>query len=291
MAKCYPFSQKTVALLQAAPPPGKTHHWLARVAGGLRHVCDAETCFKFLRFCCDRFVHHRVVPDREISAAVDFVYNSSVGPAVKPYDWPAPDPALIERALAEVTPCFDVDIDTGLSARDVLPRLFRPGELVCAGHRSETALIRPLEDCLADAHFQQYIVVNPMRTTQGINKGGIPSSRCQSIVGPRRYLVAEFDDKTKTKAQQSKFVTRLAQLAPLVLVVDSGGKSLHAWFRVDGMPLRDQARFFAAACLLGADPSRWDTSGWLRMPGGLRIADGSPSIRQRILYAHDHHAH
>ena len=76
----------------------------------------------------------------------------------------------------------------------------------------------------------------------------------------------------------------LAEAAPLVMAVDSGGKSVHAWFHVEGMGRQDQARFFAVACLFGADPTRWDICGWLRMPGGTREkADGS-RVRQKILY-------
>jgi phosphoglycolate phosphatase-like HAD superfamily hydrolase len=67
-------------------------------------------------------------------------------------------------------------------------------------------------------------------------------------------------------------------------VVDSGGKSLHGWFRVDGLNTRDQVRFFWVACLLGADPTRWDVCGWLRMPAGLRVVNGVPATRQRIIH-------
>ena len=59
---------------------------------------------------------------------------------------------------------------------------------------------------------------------------------------------------------------------------------MHGWFRVADMSAKDQARFFSVACLLGADPTRWDLCGWVRMPGGLRVVDGVPSVRQKILY-------
>jgi hypothetical protein len=66
--------------------------------------------------------------------------------------------------------------------------------------------------------------------------------------------------------------------------VDSGGKSVHAWYRVDGMSAREQASFFAHACLLGADRTRWDTCGWLRMPGGLRVKSDGQQVRQKVLF-------
>lgn len=284
MANIYPISQKTVALLQNPPEPGNTHAWLPRVAGGLRHLLDAGGCFRFLRHCCNTYVRHRTVPDSEIRAAVEFVYGRSRGAGPKPYAWPEPDPDLTARTILATHPLFDVGRDPGLAPAQVLRRLFQPGELVCVGAESSSALIRPLEDCLADAHLQQFIVVNPMRGSRALNKEGQSSCRCQSNVLLRRHLVAEFDDLSVTKPDQARLISKLATFLPLVLVVDSGGKSLHAWFRVEGVSVRDQARFFATACLLGADKSRWDSSGWLRMPGGLRVVQGLPSIQQRILH-------
>lgn len=284
MADWYPLSPRTLALLQAPPEPGETHRWLPRVAGGLRHLLDAEACFRFLRHCCDKYVEHRAVPDREIRAAVDFVYGNHQAPGFKAYAWPDPDPALIARTLATTPAFFDTTQELPLEASQVLPKLFCAGELVCTGPDSETAIVRPLEECLGDAHLQQFIVVNPMRGKASRNHDGQPSVRCQNNVLRRRHLVTEFDDVSLTKPQQAQLVTRLATFMPLVLVVDSGGKSLHAWFRIEHVAIQDLAYFFAVACLLGADETRWDTSGWLRMPGGLRLVRGVPAIRQRILF-------
>jgi len=163
------------------------------------------------------------------------------------------------RVLAQTPAGFDAGFELGLTLAEVLPVLFRPGELVCVGPNSRRALVRPLQESLNDAHLQQFIVLNPMRGKQALNYRGRPSARCQNNVGQRRYLVAEFDDEDLPKAQQAQLVTWLERFAPLALVVDSGGKSLHAWFRVDHLGRRDQGRFFGVACLLGADPTRWDT--------------------------------
>lgn len=295
MAFLYPFSHRTAERLRALPGPGGTHRWLAQVASGLRHVLSADRCFTFQRECCDAFVRHRPVPDAEIEAAVEFAYAGQPVARVnfgrQPVDWPDPNPALITQVLADVAPAFDAERDTGLAARDVLPHLFRPGELVCTGRNTERAMVRPLEETLADADWLQFIVVNPMRERSALNHRGQPSPRCQNNTRTRRYLVAEFDDPALTKAQQARLLTQLAAFAPLVLVVDSGGKSLHGWFRVDRYNARDQVRFFGAACLLGADPTRWDLCGWLRMPGGLRVVAGVPAVRQRIVHFHPEAAH
>ena len=288
MALLYPFSHLTAERLQAMPGPGGTHRWLAQVASGLRHLLTADQCFGFLRECCDEWVLHRPVPDSEIEAAVEFAYSERPTHPVNfgrsPVGWPEADPALIYQVLAETPARFDADTDTGFCAAEVLPSLFRPGELVCASRTSDHALIRPLEEALVDAAFMQFIVINPMRGRTAINYRGKPSPRCQNNVGTRRHLVAEFDDPNLSKARQAQLITKLGEAAPLILAVDSGGKSVHAWFRVDHLSARDQVLFFYTACLLGADPTRWDICGWLRMPGGLRVVGGVPSVRQRILH-------
>ncbi len=295
MAALYPFSSRTVELLSKPPTAGGTHRWLAQAASGVSRVLTAEACASFLRQCCELYVTHRQVPEREIAAAVELAYGHPVGHgrlAVgsrvnygrRALAWPEAEPALIGDVTAYAIPLFDGVTETGHTAADVLPKLFRPGEPVCTGAVSERALVRTVEAALADADRMQFICVNPMRGAEALNKVGKLSARCQSNVAVRRYLVAEFDDPGLTKLQQAQLASALGESAPLVLAVDSGGKSVHAWYRVEGMARQDQARFFALACALGADSTRWDICGWLRMPGGLRVrADGS-RVRQRILY-------
>lgn len=288
MAILLPISQKTVELLSKPPTQGNTHRWLAQVANGLKHVVSAEDCFRFLRRTCDEFVTHRTVPDREIEAAVDFAYSGK--PVAKPnlgrqpVEWPEPSLALIESTLQTTPPVCDVTQPLDISAGEVLSHLFRPGELVCSGRNTERASVRPLEETIADANWLQFVVVNPMRGLEAPNYQGRMSPRCQNNTGLRRHLVVEFDNPGLGKHQQASLLGHLAQVVPLVLVVDSGGKSLHGWFRVDQLSRQDQVRFFCLACLLAADPSRWDVCGWLRMPGGLRVVDGVPSVRQHVLH-------
>jgi hypothetical protein len=299
MAQVYPFSQRTAARLAEAPVAGETHRWLAQVASGVSHILTPQRCGEFLRRCCDVHVAHRRVPDREINAAVEFAYGGGQGSGVgvqanygrRAIEWPDPSAEVVRRVLETVAPVFDGETSTGLRPGDVLPLLFHGGELVCTGADSERATVRPVEAVLSDADTLQFICVNPMRGSLAMNQAGRPSPRCQNNVMVRRYLVAEFDDATLAKAQQAQLATALGDMAPLVMAVDSGGKSVHAWYAVEAMTRQDQARFFALACLLGADQTRWDICGWLRMPGGLRVkpdpstGSGQASrVRQRILY-------
>ena len=62
----------------------------------------------------------------------------------------------------------------------------------------------------------------------------------------------------------------LAEYAPLVCAVHSGGKSLHGWFFVASQPEDKIVRFFRYAVSLGADPATWTRSQFVRMPDGTR---------------------
>ncbi len=276
-------SALTAERLRQGPLPGSTHMWLPQVAGGLKHMMTEAACVAFLRECCDRLVHHRDVPDREIESAVRFAYGDGTAKPRTPR-WPAPNEDTIRYVLETIEPVFDGVTPAGVGAADVLTGLFEPGELVCSGAVCERPSVRTLEATLPYADRHQFIVVNPMNGPSALTLDGRPSARCQDNVVARRHLVAEFDDPGMTKPMQARLATALAGYAPLVLAVDSGGKSVHAWYRVDGMDPEGQARFFAVACLLGADRTRWDASGWLRMPGGLRRCSDGSLKRQRILY-------
>ena len=288
MAVLYPFSSKTVELLENAPKAGETHRWLAQVAGALKAVKSAESCFKFLRRCCDELVHHRQVPDSEIRQAIEFAYGSKslcvLNKAYRSHKWPKPDCDFIKQTLSTTEPLFDASKSTGHISEFVLSKLFRPTDLVCTGRTTALTTVRLQDDAIRDAHWLQFIVPNPMLGLFHFNKEGKKSKRCQNNVKLRRYLVTEIDSTDLSKHDQARIITKLSTLAPLVMVVDSGGKSLHAWFFAEDMSDQDQIRFFSVACMLEADPKTWDVCGWVRMPGGNRYDEGKPPVMQRILF-------
>lgn len=192
---------------------------------------------------------------------------------------------MIAKALAEATaPLFDGVTDTGATAQEAMAVLFQPGELVCGGRVCEVPELRRFGDWAALAVEAQFVCPNPMRGSSGLTKDGRPSMRCQSNVSVRRWVVVEFDDPALCKAQQAKIASVLARGLPLKLVVDSGGKSLHCWFSCEGVEEQAVAKFFWLACALGADPSRWDPCGWVRMPGGLRRKSDGSTVRQRVVF-------
>ncbi|MEI7902784.1 MAG: hypothetical protein WCK89_21260, partial [bacterium] len=286
MARLYPFSERTAALLEEGPVAGECHRWLARVANGLRDTLDGPRCFAFLRKCCDGWISHRRIPDREIEAAVRLAYEAPCEGEKKPkaVDWPK---FMYEETLTAVKGApllFDGTADTGMTADEALALLFKPGELVCACWRCETAVAWPLEQWLPRAGSAQFLCVNPLAGPSGTTVDGRPSVRCQSNIALRRWLVAEFDDPRMDRTMQARVAGYLDRGLPLALAVDSGGKSLHCWFYCEGAEPRELARFFALACAMGADRTRWDTCGWLRMPGGTRYKPDGSQVRQKIVY-------
>jgi hypothetical protein len=139
---------------------------------------------------------------------------------------------------------------------------------------------------------KQFIVPNIMSARMGKRLDGIAEgARTLQNTGERRFLIVEFD-LAETKAgkdtRDAGFIramkrkghsvtdinaTLLAHLAtkgPLVMVVNSGGKSLHGWFRTEGVPELQVRNFFNYACRLGADPQLWTKCQPVRLPEGVR---------------------
>lgn len=62
--------------------------------------------------------------------------------------------------------------------------------------------------------------------------------------------------------------------------------SLHAWYLADPDPVRCLA-FYRLAVRLGADNTRWDHAGWVRMPGGMRPKPEGLYL-QKIIFLGEH---
>ena len=79
---------------------------------------------------------------------------------------------------------------------------------------------------------------------------------------------------------QAAVLLHLSERAPLTMVVDSGGKSLHGWIFVAGKTDEQLRPFFQRVCALGADPATWSRSLFVRMPDGRR----DNGNRQHVLF-------
>ncbi len=149
----------------------------------------------------------------------------------------------------------------------------------------------------------QFIVSSPMTALVGHTKEGRESSHTLQNTGPRRFLVIECDfEEFDSRGKETEWaplirkwrtqgisvadacaaiLNYLAHRGPLVMVVDSGGKSLHGWFYCAGVPDNVLRRFMNCAHRLGADKAIWlNRSQFVRMPDGTR----SNGNRQRVYY-------
>lgn len=166
---------------------------------------------------------------------------------------------------------------------ELIDALFPGNPLLCCGkHINRDIGTGTREEWRGQLLVQQFIVPSPMTTEEGLKKDGGPSLRCLANTGPRRYLVIESDHGTVDT--HAAVLWHLARLAPLVMVVHSGGKSLHGWFACQGSSEALQLRFMRYAVMLGADPATWTRCQFVRMPDGLRRRPSAFGVRQSVFY-------
>jgi hypothetical protein len=188
------------------------------------------------------------------------------------------------------------------NSETIIDALFPGDPLLCAGPSLNLSLTRSREAWRGFLERQQFIVPSSMSKTKGLTQEGKLSSRSQDNVGPRQFLVIEFDfaetDKNGCDTAAAPMLRRLAasgvtiadlcaalhaelaKIRPITLVVHSGGKSLHGWYPCSGVDENVMHRFMRFAVRLGADPATWTRIQLVRMPSGIR--DNGKG--QRVLY-------
>jgi hypothetical protein len=224
--------------------------------------------------------------------------------------WPSPDHNLIEAIVSDGPGLYDLYEaspvrfdDGGPRTEEIIDALFPGNPLLCVGessHRFSTALRESFRGRLCDL---QFIVSSPMTALLGYTKEGRESSHTLENTGPRRFLVVECDfqefDSISRETEWAPLIREwrtqgisvadacaailnyLAHRGPLVMVVHSGGKSLHGWFSCAGVPDNVVRRFMNCANRLGADKATWlNRSQFVRMPDGTR----SNGNRQSVYY-------
>jgi hypothetical protein len=189
---------------------------------------------------------------------------------------------------------FDCSIadDGKRMTRLLLQALFPGNPLLCCGWSQSEFDTRLFADW-KDLWMMQFIVPNPMSDYWGWAKAGHLSAHTLDNTGPRRFLVIECDFclpthgciATHPAAELIERLTahnlsiadicasvilHLASFLPLVLVVSSGGKSLHGWFYCSEEGETELLEFMRYAVRLGADWRTWLPSQFVRMPDGTR---------------------
>jgi len=185
-----------------------------------------------------------------------------------------------------------IDHEPGyLDAILILKALYEPDEFVFIGSRLQPGImgdtiktagewIRFIETHGTPA---EHIIANPLTGRPGITKDGKESYRADDCVSCYRFAVAEFDNHTKDEQLQFWAGVNL----PIAALIDSGGKSIHAWIRVDSTDRTEwendvERRLFDSILApMGVDAACKNESRLSRTPGHNRT---EKNAIQKLLY-------
>ena len=244
-------------------------------------------------------------PSAEVGAAVRKAYAEhkpgmafaprSIAPA-KPKPKPLTTAAFVARGdgatEADWFECSPIRIDWEPGPKDaahLLRVLYRPWEFVFCGERHGGAEdVRTAAEWIArfddGRPAPPHFIPNTLTGREHPLANGKLSRRGDSAVAGFLYAVAEFDgmDKASQLALWWGF-----RSAPIVALIDSGGKSVHAILRVECETRADWERevegklFPRVLVPLGCDPACRNEARLSRLPGHYRA---EKQAWQRLLY-------
>lgn len=294
-------AEKYKNALVSIPQPGMgCHAALLGVANcGIRNGLSNEQIFWDIRSAIPSGV--RPVPDREIIDAITKARHEitpySTGDSYRPMartmpkpliDGPATRTKLIQAGdgagpadFWELSPFRSEEKPCHHDALTVLS-LYNDNEYLYIGS--------PYDKCVRQAsewrriierhHIAPWphIMPNPVDGQAHETASGKTSCRCDAAVSAFRYVVVEFD--TLPKPDQFAFWYSIISkgLLDVAVLLDSGGKSIHAWVRVNlpdrvawdreiGTQFYGQAGVFTT---MGADKACRNPSRLSRLPGHFR---------------------
>jgi hypothetical protein len=199
----------------------------------------------------------RRVPDREIADAVNKAMDGRGVPpgrsalprwrpprparaAVKAFDAAAFLAARLtegngygEADIWEASP-IRLDWPPEQDAVEALARLYKPADVLFIGDtygRTVKTVAEWLTDFRAGRPLPPHVIPNPVTGDIAMTKDGRPSFRADACVKSFRFAVAEFDGMSREDQLRFWWAVNL----PVCALIDSGGKSLHAWIRIDGV--------------------------------------------------------
>lgn len=209
----------------------------------------------------------RRAPEREIRSAVACAYSGEIKPQGPRFPKPMAELMAEVDAYPQPLPRPPYPHST---PEDFLDAMFPGDPLLCVGATAFAMDTKPLSEWRGMLAPMQFLVPSPMTTPTGPRKeDGAESFHAESNTGERAYLVTEFDHATKP-AQMARIRALEARGShKLALIVDSAGKSLHAYWKASGDAHADFT-FFSHATKLGADERLWLRSQFARLPAGQR---------------------
>lgn len=213
----------------------------------------------------------------EVQRAIAKAYNTKLAenhtpPPPKPKWNPRATKCTAYRSVPDRLSEYDLweaspdRIDEGMTQSIMMQWLFPdPDGLVCIGkstYEFHTARLRQFRDLTKT----QFIVPCYMTAKRGTTQDGKQSMHCLDNCGPRRFCVCDFDEPKSE--EHPAIIWQLRKAFDLVMVLSSGGKSLHAWFNV---PEDEETDFWDEAIPRGADPALMrNRSSFVRIPYGTR---------------------
>jgi hypothetical protein len=287
---------------------GGCHPALLGVATlGVMAGVDPESIFRDLR----QQVHGpRLVSDREIQDAIDKAQREHVpgldtGPATAAVVLTFDASAALRRIVAQGRGVCDADIsrrspvpiewEASEDALRVIETLYQPSDVLFIG--LSQCRSAPGQNLRTAAEWvecfrrtppgcdQPHIMPNPLTGQAGPTADGAGQTlRGDSCIAQYRFAVVEFDALPRDEQLAFWWAARL----PVVLLVDSGGKSVHGWVRVRDVTCAaewgrsiEQHLFRDLLQPLGVDPACKNESRLSRLPGHQRKETGR---WQRLLY-------
>lgn len=239
----------------------------------------------------------RTVPDREIDEAIQKAaadHQGNYRPTKKPYRAPYDGQAARQRIITQATISDEVDIwerspirlhgEPEDDAALFLFFMFRPDDLVFIGEREEPGIIGKTIRTAGEwiAHFNRggqsgpLICSNPLTGKEAKRKNGKATFRGDANVKRFRFCIIEFDDLSYK--DQLRFWSGVK--LPIRALVDSGGKSIHAWIdlkKLAEVTTYDQwvkeikQRLYEGILIpMGADGTCSNPSRLSRLPGHMR---------------------
>jgi hypothetical protein len=135
----------------------------------------------------------------------------------------------------------------------------------------------------------ELIVPNPMRALTGKTQEGVEgrprTKENASLPVDRVFFVVEFDHmKSKDEQAVCHWWLNAISRGRLALVVDSAGKSLHGYYRTQGLPQAVYKTFRQLAGALGCDDKADNMAQLFRCPLGFRSLPDHSQKKQEVIY-------
>lgn len=275
------------AVATAMKSPGDFHRKVRMVASHLvREFDDDEAITECLHEATQR-VKRRRMSRAEVANVVQWVRRGP-GHGVKVDKAPREQP--VNPARQRQVDAIGWSLDAMREKSDPIPdnpsqalAVMYPGDpFICIGYAvHDFAVRRRSEWQQLDLSRHERLCPNPFNAPFLTRPDGSTSFKCNELIHHRRFLVIEFDDAGLD--QQATRLGWLGKRMPLALVLFSGSKSLHGYYRCDTFSKPSQRLFFELALSIGADRAMWCASQFSRLPGGLNHKTG---IRQTIHFIH-----